>query len=202
MFSDLSRVPNKEDLLKILDLDEKCFDIITALTLGGKEEYTLAELRKQLDEFGLSITYNPILEHLDHLESKKMVSSRYESKYRYIKLETEGLSHFLFNDFIQPFVKDYENALEDASELTIDQIYSKLEFYYCNRGFVTLYFKCVFILNPIGEKENLLIKYIEKLYDDTIDIYLDELKTRDTKDIILFLGKLGKIMNSNSLTKL
>jgi len=195
MFTDLSKLPDKEKLLEALDLDEKCFDIISALVLGRKEEYTLSELDKLLTKFDIPMTSNPLLEHLSHLEKKNIVSSRYESKYRYIKLELEEFGNILFNDFIIPFVKDYEEAVQEASIISLDEIYNKLEYYYCNKGFTRLYFRLTYLLNPLGEKESLLLDYIDQLYQVTIDIYLHELTNRGPKDISYVLGKLGKIMN-------
>jgi DNA-binding transcriptional ArsR family regulator len=195
MYNDLSNLPEKEILFEILGIDEKDFDIIVALTLGKKDEYKLVYLSKQLDEFGLYMTNNPLLEHLQHLEEKNIVTSRREGKYRFIKLKHESLTNLLFNEFILDFLKKYENAVEEAPDLELDEIFSIMEHYSINKGFSNLYFRILFLLNPLPEKEKLLLAYIDILNDTTLDIYIDELKRRGTKDTIYILSKMGKIMN-------
>ena len=83
------------------------------------------------------------------------------------------------------------------SKYTLDEMFKKFEFYAINKGFLTLYFKLLFSLNPIGNKENAVITYSNKVYDNIVDVFIDDLKRRGVKDTLKMYSKMEEIMNTH-----
>lgn len=197
MLTDLSTIPDKDELLDILGIDEKAFDIISVLYLSVKEEPNITELLKKLEKHGMSLTKNTLFKRLDILEDKKYITKKRKGQETHIKLNDEGFLMLFSNGIISGLENNYRFAKKEVSELSLDQIFKKFEYYSVNKGFLTFYFKLLFSLNPIDSKENAVIAYSNKVYDNIIDIYIDDLKRRGIKDTLNLLSKMEKIMNEH-----
>ncbi|MFC1803837.1 hypothetical protein ACFL0D_07715, partial [Thermoproteota archaeon] len=73
MSSHFSTIPNKDELVDILEIDELSANIISTLYLSVKKEPNITELYKMLEKNGTSLTKNPLYERLDTLEEKQQI---------------------------------------------------------------------------------------------------------------------------------
>lgn len=189
MYSSLSSIPDKETLLELFDIDEKCWEILTVLALGDKKEHTHNKLRKYIEANGFTISERTFSDHLTHLEEKNLIIRDKQPSFTFIKLNDAGFISILYNNVFTPLIDDYDKVIEEAKKLTIEDIYSRLEYYSINKSFVTLYFKLNFLLSdPFKDKKNLFYNWIGKLHDNVIEIYLDEIKNRGIKDTVKTLS--------------
>lgn len=147
---------------------------------------------------GLPISSRPFTNHLKHLEEKDIITwiKREKPKKSSIKLKDEALITLMYKDVFLKHIEEFKQLTDDVNNLTNKEIYDKLEYYSINKAFVELYIKLITLIgNPIGDKKNILINWINKNYDTMIDIYLDEISNRKLKDSIEILAIHGSKMN-------
>ena len=89
MLSSLPNIP-KEQILKILGLDEICLKMLTFMVMSDTKDFSHNQLRKALDEFGYTIREPTFSRHLKHLEEKDIIT-RMKTDYKtIIKINEEG----------------------------------------------------------------------------------------------------------------
>jgi len=197
MSSYFSTIPDKDELLDILGIDELSANIISILYLSVKEEPNITELLKMLENNGISLTKNPLSERLKLLEEKRYITIKDKGREKIVKLNKDNFQMLYSNEIIRGLTKYYDEIENEVSKYTLDEMFKKFEFYSINKGFLTLYFKILFSLNPIGNKENAIIVYSNKLYDNIVDIFINELKRRGVRDTLKMLSKMEEIMNTH-----
>jgi len=197
MFPNFSTIPDIDELYDVLGIDEKSFKIISTLYLAVRDEPNITQLLKMLNNDGLSITKNPLLERLDILEEKKYITRKKKGREILIKLNEEGFLMLYSNGIIRELDKYHKTIENEVSGYSLDEFFKKFEFYAINKGFLTLYFKLLYSLNPIGNKENAIISYSNKVYDNIVDVFIEDLNRRGVKDTMKILSKMEKIMNEH-----
>ena len=186
----LSKTPNSsmDQVLKILDLDKTCFEILSFMALGGDEEFSHNQLRKALNKFGFSIREPTFTRHLKHLEEKNIITRTKTDYKTIIKLNKKSLTS-LFNqkDFTK-VINDCMDKIEKAKKLTSKELYEELKRYAIDQAYKSLYIKISNLLTSSHEAEKkLYYKWLNILYDNIIDAFIEELNRRGINEIVKVL---------------
>lgn len=184
MISKLPKILDKTQFLKIIDLDEICFNILTFMVLIGEEEWSHNYLRKSLENNGFSIREPTFSNHLKHLEEKNIITRNRTGYKTIIKVQDEELIPIIHHESFKNIIDEYEDTIENAKKMTTEEIYKKLERNSIDKVYKALYIKLMNLLDPTQEAEKMILyKWINHTHDNIIDIYLNELRRRGPDDI-------------------
>ena len=150
-------------------------------------------LRKILNDHGFTIREPTFSRHLDHLEKKKLIV-RDRSKHKTaIRLINEDLFVKFLNKDFENILNEYSDIIENAKELSHEEIYEKLKWYSINKAYRSLYIQLQSILNQ--EKKgamDIMLKWINLTHDNIINLYLSELENRIINEKIEVMNLLLK----------
>ena len=187
----LSTFPNfsKAQILKILDLDERCFKILSFMALREYEEFNHNQLRDALNESGFSIPEPTFSNHLDHLEEKNIITRKRTHYKTFIKLNEESLIPIFLKEDFTKVIGDYMDKIEKAEELSTEKLYEELKWYAIDQAYKSLYLRISNLLTSSNEAEKKqYYKWFNILYDNIIEAYIEELKRRGKREIIKLLN--------------
>lgn len=193
MLSIISNIPKKEEIRRIIGLDDRCFEILTYLVLNREEKFSHNKLRITLNYQGFSIPEPTFSRHLDHLEEKNLIIRERSKHKTSIRLNDEELFVKFLNKDFENILNEYSDIIEKAEELSNVEIYEKIKWYSINKAYRSLYIQLQTLLDQ--EKKgsmNIMFKWINLTHDNIIKLYLDELENRNINDKIEVLNLLLK----------
>lgn len=182
----LSSLPNisQSELLKLLGLDETCFKILTYMTLSEAEQFSHNQLRNDMKNEKMEIKEPTFSRHLDHLEKKNVIIRKKTDYKTEIRLNEKGIIPLIIQEPFKPFINNYQDKLDSISKLSTEKLYEELKNNAIQQAYKSLYLRLSNSLDSKREGEKkLLFRWFNLVYDNLIEAYIDELKSRGIPEV-------------------
>jgi hypothetical protein len=176
MLSSLLSISEEYNIQELIDLDDKCIQILLFLLLHIDQTFNHNQLKRNLNDYGLNFQEPTYSRHLNHLEEKKYII-RIRNHTTTIKVNVNTFEH---KSKIKKATEVTINKLNDIKEsikkYNTIELFNKTKQCYMEKASASFLIKLRYVNKSIQENEyHFGYLWINILYEYLSDIYVKEM---------------------------